>query len=120
MILTVSGAVSPRQSCSRVSGGDPATKDQEAKDFYESAYKELGMKYFFANYAFSRRNAETIGMKFLFLHPTDLEIFDKMPVFGIPYGFFYRDPPLPPLAEFLNYVRGIYSGSDPDTIIPTL
>lgn len=39
---------------------------------------------------------------------------------SVPYGFFYRDPPLPPLAEFLNYVRGIYSGSDPDTIIPTL
>ena len=38
----------------------------------------------------------------------------------VPYGFFYRDPPSPPLAEFLEFVRGVYNGSDPNTIIPTL
>ena len=40
--------------------------------------------------------------------------------FPVPYGFFYRDPPSPPLAEFLDFVRGVYNGDDPDTIIPTL
>jgi len=40
--------------------------------------------------------------------------------FPVPYGFFYRDPPSPPLAEFLDFVRGVYSGDDPNTIIPTL
>ena len=38
----------------------------------------------------------------------------------VPYGLFYRDPPSPPLAEFLEFVRGVYNGRDPDTIIPTL
>ena len=40
--------------------------------------------------------------------------------FPVPYGFFYRDPPSPPLAELLDFVRGVYNGDDPDTIIPTL
>ena len=39
--------------------------------------------------------------------------------FSIPYGFFYRNPQ-PPLSEFLDFVRGVYSGDDPNAIIPTL
>lgn len=38
----------------------------------------------------------------------------------VPYGFFYRDNPPLPLAEFLAFVREVYSGTNPDTIIPTL
>ena len=39
---------------------------------------------------------------------------------SVPYGFFYRDNPSAPLAEFLDFVRDIYSGTNPNTIIPTL
>ena len=38
----------------------------------------------------------------------------------VPYGFFYRERPSAPLAEFLNFVREIYNGTNPDTIVPTL
>ena len=39
---------------------------------------------------------------------------------SVPYGFFYRDNPSAPLTEFLDFVRDVYSGTDPDRIIPTL
>lgn len=39
---------------------------------------------------------------------------------SVPYGFFYRNNPSAPLAEFLDFVRDIYSGTNPDTIVPTL
>ena len=38
----------------------------------------------------------------------------------VPYGFFYRKDPPAPLAEFLSFVKDVYSGTNPDTIIPTL
>ena len=38
----------------------------------------------------------------------------------VPYGFFYREPVSEPLAEFLDFVRGVYSGTDPDAIVPVL
>ena len=36
----------------------------------------------------------------------------------IPYGFFYRGNPQEPLQEFLDFVRSIYSGTDPRGIVP--
>ena len=38
----------------------------------------------------------------------------------VPYGFFYRNTPSAPLAEFLHFVREVYTGSDPDAIVPML
>ena len=38
----------------------------------------------------------------------------------VPYGFFYREDPPAPLAEFLRFVNDVYSGTNPDTIVPTL
>ena len=38
----------------------------------------------------------------------------------VPYGFFYRENPPAPLAEFLAFVREVYSGNDPDRIVPAL
>ena len=38
----------------------------------------------------------------------------------VPYGFFYRENPPAPLAEFLSFVKDVNSGTNPDTIIPTL
>jgi DNA-binding transcriptional LysR family regulator len=49
----------------------------------------------------------------LLLIPCELDV-------PVPYGFFYRDPPSAPLAEFLDFVRDIYHGTDPDRIIPVL
>ena len=36
----------------------------------------------------------------------------------VPYGFFYREPVSEPLGEFLEFVRGVYNGTDPDAIVP--
>ncbi len=49
----------------------------------------------------------------LLLIPCELE-------YSVPYGFFYRDPPSTPLAEFLEFVRDVYSGTDPGRIVPVL
>ena len=49
----------------------------------------------------------------LILLPCELDV-------SVPYGFFYRQPPSAPLTEFLDFVRDVYSGSDPDRIIPVL
>lgn len=49
----------------------------------------------------------------LLLIPCELDV-------PVPYGFFYRDPPSTPLAEFLDFVRDIYHGTDPYRIIPVL
>ena len=38
----------------------------------------------------------------------------------VPYGFFYRDHPPQPIAEFLSFVEDIYNGTNPDTVIPVL
>ena len=38
----------------------------------------------------------------------------------VPYGFFYRENPPAPLAEFLAFVREGYSGDDTDRIVPAL
>ena len=38
----------------------------------------------------------------------------------VPYGFFYRENPPAPLAEFLAFVRKVYSGDDPEQIVPAL
>ena len=40
--------------------------------------------------------------------------------YSVPYGFFYRSSPSKPLAEFLDFVRDIYNGTNPDAIIPML
>ena len=53
---------------------DKIAKDEEAKDFYESAYKQMGMKLLFSNYAAVKRLSETVGMKIALLHPTDLAL----------------------------------------------
>lgn len=38
----------------------------------------------------------------------------------VPYGFFYREPVSTPLAEFLTFVNEVYSGDDPNRIVPVL
>ena len=38
----------------------------------------------------------------------------------VPYGFFYREHPSAPLAEFLDFVSEIYNGTNPNAIVPTL
>ena len=47
-------------------------KDPEALAFYESAYKEMAMKYMYTQYASAKRIAETVSVKFLMLHYADL------------------------------------------------
>ena len=47
-------------------------KDPEAAVFYESAFKEMSRKIIYAEYAASRRIAETVAAKMMLLHPTDL------------------------------------------------
>ena len=49
----------------------------------------------------------------LLLIPCELDV-------SVPYGFFYREPVTPPLAEFLAFVRSVYSGADPNQIVPVL
>ena len=39
---------------------------------------------------------------------------------SIPYGFFYRSDASDPLRFFLDFVRGVYSGTNPYDIIPVL
>ena len=51
---------------------DKAKNDKEARAFYESQYKEAARKLLFSEYAASRRLNETICLKMLALHPTDL------------------------------------------------
>ena len=48
--------------------------DKDALAYYESAFKELAMKFLFAQYAAAMRVAETISMKLVVLHPTDLAL----------------------------------------------
>ena len=38
----------------------------------------------------------------------------------IPYGFFYRRHPTKPVREFLDFIRSVYDGTDPQGIVPVL
>ena len=38
----------------------------------------------------------------------------------LPYGFFYRNSLSAPAQEFLEFIRGLYQGTDPGAIIPVL
>ncbi len=51
---------------------EKAKDDEEARAFCESAYKEALRKFLFAQYAAARRVNETVCMKLLAMHPTDL------------------------------------------------
>ncbi|MCR5211003.1 MAG: hypothetical protein K6C41_00440 [Lachnospiraceae bacterium] len=51
---------------------DKVKNDREAKAFYESSFKEAARKLLFAQYACARRLNETVCIKMLAMHPTDL------------------------------------------------
>ena len=51
---------------------DKVKNDREAKAFYESSFKEAARKLMFAQYASARRLNETVCIKMLAMHPTDL------------------------------------------------
>ena len=49
----------------------------------------------------------------LIMLPCELEL-------TVPYGFFYRSSLSAPAAEFLEFIRNVYHGTDPRAIIPVL
>lgn len=51
---------------------EKGSADKEIRAFYESAYKEAARKLLFSEYAGARRLNETVCVKMLALHPTDL------------------------------------------------
>ena len=51
---------------------DKIKNDREARAFYESSYKEAARKFLFSQYAGARRLNETVCVKMLAMHPTDL------------------------------------------------
>ncbi len=51
---------------------DKVKNDREAKAFYESSFKEAARKLLFSQYACARRLNETVCIKMVAMHPTDL------------------------------------------------